>query len=209
MGPLYALLSKDRSSLEVRTVRTVKRESQQRQKDRTPRSADNEGPISPENNTAYDERPQDVSKEIEARDPHLYRATSLPRGYCRRSGSELDFLTETSPQQRHQLLKRLVDKHGSSLEEPRVERTNLRSASSTSDIVRATRPGPGLSYDGDTIDRLLARPQKIHIPERYVPELELEPMTAEERLQRSRKAASIRKMLTQSTGFLDSICFGW
>ena len=30
-------------------------------------------------------------------------------------------------------------------------------------------------------------------------------MSVEERLQRSRKAASIRKMLTQSTGFLDSI----
>ena len=30
-------------------------------------------------------------------------------------------------------------------------------------------------------------------------------MSVEERLQRSRKAASIRKMLTQSTGFLDTI----
>ena len=50
-------------------------------------------------------------------------------------------------------------------------RPSLRQTSSTPDIVRASRPGLGTKYDQDTIDKLLARPQKIRIPERYVPEL--------------------------------------
>ena len=63
--------------------------------------------------------------------------------------------------------------HGSSAEElgPPGSRPPLRQASSTPDIVRASRPGLGTKYDEDTIDKLLARPQKIRIPERYVPEL--------------------------------------
>ncbi|XP_043244246.1 filaggrin-2-like isoform X2 [Amphibalanus amphitrite] len=264
MGPLYALLARDRGSLEVKTVRTVKRESQQRQREKGRQA-------SLENVPSGGEVPSDGEEEDPlVTDPVLsqfQRALSLPRGYGGRRASEQD-----NSQQRHHMLKRLVDQrrpaerrpsayerlfgstpelraaagpagaaaerqdlslrrvprrhhtlsvgsrlavrrlsdaaaaHGASAEElPTEPRPPLRQASSTPDIVRASRPGLATKYDEDTIDKLLARPQKIRIPERYVPELEVEPMSVEERLQRSRKAASIRKMLTQSTGFLDTI----
>jgi len=81
----------------------------------------------------------------------------------------------------------------------------LGRASSTPDVVKSSLTRVDPRFDANTIDTLLGTPQKIHIPERYVPELEVEPVSAEERLQRSRKAASIRRMLTQSTGFLDTV----
>ncbi|KAF0307381.1 hypothetical protein FJT64_002307 [Amphibalanus amphitrite] len=81
----------------------------------------------------------------------------------------------------------------------------LGESGGTPDVVKSSLTRTDPRFDADTIDTLLGTPQKILIPERYVPELEVEPISVEERLQRSRKAASIRRMLTQSTGFLDSI----
>ena len=49
-----------------------------------------------------------------------------------------------------------------------------------------------------TIDNLFAAPDKIVIPERYVPEQEVEEVGEEEKQKRLKKTESIRRMLTGS-----------
>jgi hypothetical protein len=46
-------------------------------------------------------------------------------------------------------------------------------------------------------------PQKIDIPERYIPDDEPEEITASEKLKRSMKAEMIRRMLSESTTYED------
>lgn len=65
------------------------------------------------------------------------------------------------------------------------------------DVVRSTMNHKDLKYNESTIDSILGTPNKIVIPERYIPEQEM--LTAEEQMQRSRKAESIRKMLSETT----------
>lgn len=74
----------------------------------------------------------------------------------------------------------------------------LRPRINAPDVVRSTMNQKDLKYNENTIDNILGTPNKIVIPERYIPEQE--PMlTAEEQMQRSRKAESIRKMLSETT----------
>ena len=49
-----------------------------------------------------------------------------------------------------------------------------------------------------TIDKLLCTPDKIVIPERYVPEQEVDEPNEEEKQKRLKKTESIRRMLTDS-----------
>ncbi|CAH2054449.1 unnamed protein product, partial [Iphiclides podalirius] len=80
-----------------------------------------------------------------------------------------------------------------SLDDADMERA-LRGAAP--DVVRSalpTRRGP------DSIDQLLAAPQKILIPERYIPEKPPE-LSPEEQQKRQEKVESIKKMLTDSSG---------
>ena len=65
------------------------------------------------------------------------------------------------------------------------------------DVVRSTI-SQSIRINDKTIDRLFCAPDKIVIPERYVPEQEVEKVTEEEKQKRIRKTESIRRMLTGS-----------
>ena len=63
----------------------------------------------------------------------------------------------------------------------------------------------------DAIDRLFGAPDKISIPERYVPEVDMDNLTPEERKVRLKKAESIRRMLadTAATGMCGGCQWSW
>lgn len=73
----------------------------------------------------------------------------------------------------------------------------LRPRLTTPDVVRSTLHRPD-TFTNETIDRLLGAPGKIVIPERYIPEMDDQPPSIEEKARRSRKATAIRKMLTET-----------
>ncbi|XP_014612903.1 PREDICTED: uncharacterized protein LOC106791629 isoform X4 [Polistes canadensis] len=74
----------------------------------------------------------------------------------------------------------------------------LRPRINAPDVVRSTLSHKELKYNESTIDQLLGTPNKIVIPERYIPEQTPE-LTAEEQEQRLKKADAIRKMLSETT----------
>ena len=65
------------------------------------------------------------------------------------------------------------------------------------DVVRSTIT-QAIRINEKTIDNLFAAPDKIVIPERYVPEQEVEEVGEEEKQKRLKKTESIRRMLTGS-----------
>lgn len=67
------------------------------------------------------------------------------------------------------------------------------------DVVKSTLSSRDLRFNETTIDSILGAPDKIYIPERYMPDEddEKEP-TEEERAHREQKAESIRKMLSET-----------
>ncbi|XP_045504459.1 uncharacterized protein LOC123701080 isoform X2 [Colias croceus] len=83
------------------------------------------------------------------------------------------------------------DAMGRSVDDADMERA-LRGAAP--DVVRSALPNKP-----DSIDQLLAAPQKIVIPERYIPEKPPE-LSPEEQQKRQEKVESIKKMLTSSSG---------
>ncbi|XP_048007214.1 uncharacterized protein LOC125242419 isoform X5 [Leguminivora glycinivorella] len=84
------------------------------------------------------------------------------------------------------------DKLGRSLDDADMERA-LRAPP---DVVRSALAPP--QRYADSIDQLLAAPQKILIPERYIPEKPPE-LSPEEQQKRQEKVESIKKMLSGST----------
>ncbi|CAH0731873.1 unnamed protein product, partial [Brenthis ino] len=84
------------------------------------------------------------------------------------------------------------DALGRSLDDADMERA-LRGAAP--DVVRSALPSRKIP---DSIDQLLAAPQKIVIPERYIPEKPPE-LSPEEQQKRQEKVESIKKMLTGSS----------
>lgn len=74
----------------------------------------------------------------------------------------------------------------------------LRQRTDTPDVVRSTMSSRELKYNENTIDNILGTPNKITIPERYIPE-QLPQLSAEEQRQRLRKVESIKKMLSDTT----------
>ena len=88
----------------------------------------------------------------------------------------------------------------------RVLRPNSSSSSSsngggsknTPDVVRSALDKRDSKINSTTIDSLFGAPRKIDIPERYVPEADVDHVTPEERQVRLKKADSIRKMLADS-----------
>ncbi|XP_052744229.1 uncharacterized protein LOC112054339 isoform X5 [Bicyclus anynana] len=84
------------------------------------------------------------------------------------------------------------DALGRSLDDADMERA-LRGAAP--DVVRSALPARRLP---DSIDQLLAAPQKIIIPERYIPEKPPE-LSPEEQQKRQEKVESIKKMLSSSS----------
>ncbi|XP_023289885.1 serine/arginine repetitive matrix protein 2 isoform X1 [Orussus abietinus] len=73
----------------------------------------------------------------------------------------------------------------------------LRPRINAPDVVRSTLSHKELKYNESTIDQLLGTPNKILIPERYIPEQTPE-LSAEEQEHRLKKAESIRKMLSET-----------
>ncbi|XP_063832352.1 uncharacterized protein LOC135081544 isoform X5 [Ostrinia nubilalis] len=88
------------------------------------------------------------------------------------------------------------DKMGRSLDDADMERA-LRTAPAP-DVVRSALPAQATRLADSTIDQLLAAPQKILIPERYIPEKPPE-LSPEEQQKRQEKVESIKKMLTSSS----------
>ncbi|CAB3238428.1 unnamed protein product [Arctia plantaginis] len=84
------------------------------------------------------------------------------------------------------------DKVGRAVDDADMERV-LRGAAP--DVVRSALPPQALRLADNTIDQLLAAPQKILIPERYIPEKPPE-LSPEEQQKRQEKVESIKKMLT-------------
>lgn len=80
----------------------------------------------------------------------------------------------------------------------------LRQRIDTPDVVRSTLSNKEVKYNESTIDNLLGTPNKINIPERYIPE-QLPQLSAEEQEHRLRKVESIKKMLSDSA-ILSSSC---
>lgn len=74
----------------------------------------------------------------------------------------------------------------------------LRHRTDTPDVVRSTLSSKELKYNEDTIENLLGTPNKITIPERYIPE-KLPQLSPEEQQHRLRKVESIKKMLSDTT----------
>ncbi|CAG0896530.1 unnamed protein product [Darwinula stevensoni] len=74
---------------------------------------------------------------------------------------------------------------------------------STPDVVKSTMPHrKEVKYNEETIDTILGTPQKILIPERYVPEDAV--LSKEEQAERSRKAEAIKKMLLSESALASS-----
>lgn len=73
----------------------------------------------------------------------------------------------------------------------------LRQRIDTPDVVRSTLSNKELKYNENTIDNILGTPNKIRIPERYIPE-QLPQLSAEEQEHRLRKVESIKKMLSDT-----------
>ncbi|XP_059051959.1 uncharacterized protein LOC131846625 isoform X2 [Achroia grisella] len=88
---------------------------------------------------------------------------------------------------------------GRSLDDADMERA-LRGvrAAPAPDVVRSALPAQTHRLADNTIDQLLAAPQKILIPERYIPEKPPE-LSPEEQQKRLEKVESIKKMLTSSS----------
>lgn len=73
----------------------------------------------------------------------------------------------------------------------------LRQRIDAPDVVRSTLSNKELKYNENTIDNILGTPNKISIPERYIPE-QLPQLSAEEQEHRLRKVESIKKMLSDT-----------
>ncbi len=98
------------------------------------------------------------------------------------------------------------------LDMERALHNNSSSSSSSSstkgapDVVRSAikKPGSGSKKAKDggaaAIDTIFGAPDKIDIPERYVPDTDMDNVTPEERKVRLKKADSIRKMLADTGG---------
>ncbi|XP_071453518.1 uncharacterized protein [Hetaerina americana] len=74
----------------------------------------------------------------------------------------------------------------------------LRPRLNAPDVVRSTMSHRDFKYNEHTIDSVLGTPNKIVIPERYIPEQAPE-LSEEEQMQRLKKAEAIRKMLSETT----------
>eukprot|EP00096_Caligus_rogercresseyi_P002862 TRINITY_DN1519_c0_g1_i1.p1 TRINITY_DN1519_c0_g1~~TRINITY_DN1519_c0_g1_i1.p1 ORF type:complete len:690 (+),score=208.03 TRINITY_DN1519_c0_g1_i1:129-2198(+) len=71
------------------------------------------------------------------------------------------------------------------------------------DVVKSTLDKKDGKMNPSSIDNLFGVPDKIVIPERYVPEADIDNLSREERQVRLKKADSIRRMLTENTSTTD------
>lgn len=81
----------------------------------------------------------------------------------------------------------------------RALRGNGGNGSSAPDVVKSTLDKKDMKINSATIDNLFGVPEKIVIPERYIPETDMDYISQEERQVRLKKADSIRRMLTETS----------
>ncbi|PNF20976.1 hypothetical protein B7P43_G09509 [Cryptotermes secundus] len=172
-----------------------------------------------------EEEPQDkqFSEELMAQeeDPVLaqfQRSMSLPRGFGKREhlGYQQQQVVPPLPPVRVPsprsdsvtvLRNLMINRHrvrGSarSRDDLDMERA-LRPRLNAPDVVRSTMSHKDFKYNENTIDSILGTPNKIVIPERYIPEQAPE-LSAEEQMHRLKKAEAIRKMLSETTSITTS-----
>merc|ERR1712019_21066 len=105
----------------------------------------------------------------------------------------------------HPAVLEALNRHDAKLEEVRVrsrddldiERT-LKQPSDAPDLVQSTYTQQESEFRSNAFDNLFGVPEKINIPERYVPD-QREESSPEEKRTRLKKADSIRKMLADSS----------
>lgn len=73
----------------------------------------------------------------------------------------------------------------------------LRPRINAPDVVRSAMGGNRDKVSENTIDKLFAAPNKIVIPERYIPE-QLPELSPEEKKKRQEKVEAIKKMLSEA-----------
>ncbi|CAB4066190.1 unnamed protein product [Lepeophtheirus salmonis] len=71
------------------------------------------------------------------------------------------------------------------------------------DVVKSTLDKKDAKINPSSIDNLFGVPDKIIIPERYIPEADIDNLSREERQVRLKKADSIRRMLTENASTTD------
>ncbi|XP_076546646.1 uncharacterized protein LOC117611843 isoform X6 [Osmia lignaria lignaria] len=140
-------------------------------------------------------------------DVQFQRSMSLPRGFGgqRQQQPEIHQVPVVPPPRSdsmHALRSMLARRNkvrgmGRARDDLDMERA-LRPRINAPDVVRSTLSHKELKYNESTIDQLLGTPNKIVIPERYIPEQTPE-LTAEEQQHRLKKAEAIRKMLSETT----------
>merc|ERR1711953_703297 len=105
----------------------------------------------------------------------------------------------------HPAVLEALNRHDAKMEEVRVrsrddldiERT-LKQPSDAPDLVQSTYTQQDSEFRSNAFDNLFGVPEKINIPERYVPD-QREESSPEEKRTRLKKADSIRKMLADSS----------
>merc|ERR1711953_620089 len=105
----------------------------------------------------------------------------------------------------HPAVLEALNRHDAKMEEGRVrsrddldiERT-LKQPSDAPDLVQSTYSQQESEFRSNAFDNLFGVPEKINIPERYVPD-QREESSPEEKRTRLKKADSIRKMLADSS----------
>lgn len=73
----------------------------------------------------------------------------------------------------------------------------LRPRLNAPDVVKSAI-GPREKISENTIDKLLSKPDKIFIPERYIPDDEEETLSPDEKRRRHEKVEAIKKMLSET-----------
>ncbi|KAL1493065.1 hypothetical protein ABEB36_011202 [Hypothenemus hampei] len=196
---------------EIKTVRIVKRESERRQRDR-------EKTFNGKCEALLEEDDSSQGSSI------LFRPTSLnfkPKppelSPVFKSEAARQIITEVSrkspsaqgqrravPQERrrhhtapHDNLVLLGSLDGRRARDDLDIERALRQRVDAPDLVRSTLSTKELKYNEETIDNILSTPNKIFIPERYIPEQMPQP-TEEEQEKRKKKVESIKKMLSDT-----------
>ncbi|CAH1133639.1 unnamed protein product [Ceutorhynchus assimilis] len=212
---------------EIKTVRIVKRESERRQRDREKTFNGKCDPLVEEDDSSQGSsvlfRPTSLPQKL----PYEHHSLPTRTNNKQKSAQQLSpvfkseaarqIITEvankspTAQSQRRAIPKERRRHHTAphenlmtlgSIEGRRarddldIERA-LRQRIDAPDLVRSTLSNKELKYNEETIDNLLSTPNKIFIPERYIPEHMPAP-SAEEEERRKKKVESIKKMLSDS-----------
>ncbi|ROT65661.1 putative protein Daple-like isoform X4 [Penaeus vannamei] len=213
MKRYYGILPKEKP-LEIKTVRIVKRESTERKKDR---SVGGKRVTIGENNLTYvteDDIESDGLSDVENEPPipsFASRSASLPRNYGRNGpGERVSMMAAmmrtsvgnagTMTRPNNLALKKSAEwKAKGARSRDDCDMVRALRPRNHPDVVKSTLSTRDLRFNETTIDSILGAPDKIYIPERYMPDEddEKEP-TEEERAQREQKAESIRKMLSET-----------